>query len=168
MSPAQVPSQNPLRGAAGSWLALLAATTLGDAAGTVRAEVRADGLPADGRMYRLVIESYDTGRRQRRPPAATRPVGSMQRSVTADELRHGIHVNLLEIRDGMSSGGSSNRAPPIATRPGRSWWPGSTRAVPISEFDGRQARPGAGSVYGLVRRDTRKDVVQINLNQAIA
>ncbi len=36
--------------AAGSWLALLAATTLGDAADTLRAEVRAAGLSGDGSL----------------------------------------------------------------------------------------------------------------------
>src|SRR5258708_10161028 len=80
--------------AAGSWLGLLAATTLGDAADTVRAEVRADGLAADG-VYRLVVQSYDTSRGAV-PDQSARPVGSLQRAVTADELRDGVHVSLIE------------------------------------------------------------------------
>src|SRR5438128_8534307 len=59
---------------AGSWMALLAATTLGvDAANTVRAEVRADADLADSREYRLVVQSYD-GSHGRAPSFRTRPV----------------------------------------------------------------------------------------------
>lgn len=43
--------------AAGSWLALVAATTLGHAADTLQADIRAKGL-GDG-AYRLVVQSYD-------------------------------------------------------------------------------------------------------------
>src|ERR1700722_2246845 len=89
--------------AAGSWLALLAATTLGDAANTLRAEVRAKVGPSDGAMYRLVIQSYDKSDGAG-PSRDARPVGSMQRSVTADELRQGVHVNLLELRDALPPG----------------------------------------------------------------
>ena len=45
---------------AGSWMALLAATTLGVSGGTVRAEVRAsDNEIVDGDTYRLVVQTYD-------------------------------------------------------------------------------------------------------------
>src|SRR5580692_1514611 len=82
--------------AAGSWLALLAATTFGDAADTLRAEVRAQGLPSTG-TYRLVVQTYDaTGH-------DARPVGSTQRSVSAAELRRGVNVNLLELRQPIDS-----------------------------------------------------------------
>ena len=48
--------------AAGSWMALLAATSLGvDGANTVRAEVKADEDLAESRDYRLVVHSYDAG-----------------------------------------------------------------------------------------------------------
>src|SRR5579862_3349437 len=82
--------------AAGSWIALVAATTLGDAPNALRAEVRANGL-ADGETYRLVVQSYDAGGAQV-PDQYARPVGSLQRAVTADELRHGVHVSLFEFR----------------------------------------------------------------------
>ena len=53
--------------AAGSWLALLAATTLGDGADTLHAEVRADGLREGA--YRLVVQSYDASDGRRARPA---------------------------------------------------------------------------------------------------
>ncbi|HEX3772185.1 MAG TPA: hypothetical protein VHV30_15015 [Polyangiaceae bacterium] len=134
--------------AAGSWLALLAVTTLGDAADTVRAQVRAQGLPSSGN-YRLVVQSYDaTGH-------DARPVGSMQRSVSADELRNGVNVNLLELRESANLG--SAQSPMVMA------W--IEAGEPDLEFDGRTARPSPGSVYGVARRDVSHGVVQIRLNR---
>src|ERR1700679_1892351 len=87
--------------AAGSWLALLAMTTLGDGADTLHAEVRAQGLREGA--YRLVVQSYDATHGGV-PGRDERPVGSTQRAVTADELRSGVHVNLLELRESMTPG----------------------------------------------------------------
>jgi hypothetical protein len=138
--------------AAGSWLALLAATTLGDAADTVRAEIRANGL-SNGARYRLVVHSYDVPHGGK-PDRYARPVGSTQRAVTADELREGVQVDLLEIRPGSAS---------ISQEPLVLAWleaPG-----PDLDFDARSARPIPGSVYGLVKRATDRGVVQIELNR---
>jgi hypothetical protein len=132
---------------------LLAATTLGDAANTVRAEVRADGLSSD-RVYRLVVQSYE-GTEGRLPTRASRPIGSAQRAVTAEELRDGVQVNLLELRG--LGGGSSVDTPLVVA------W--IEAGGPDLEFDGRTARPARGSVYGVVRRDTKQDTVQISLNR---
>src|SRR5258708_38820382 len=66
--------------AAGSWIALLAATTLGGAADTLHAEVRADGL-AEEKPYRLVVQSYDESDGSV-PGRYARPGGSMQRAGT--------------------------------------------------------------------------------------
>ena len=74
--PKHASSRRSRSAAAGSWLALLAATTLGDAADTVRAEVRANGL-SNGRRYRLVVQSYDTSDGAV-PGPYSRPVGSTQ------------------------------------------------------------------------------------------
>jgi len=135
--------------AAGSWLALLAATTLGDAADTLRAEVRADGLSSGG-MYRLVVQSFDaTG-------GDARPVGSMQRSVTADELRDGVHVNLLELRQ-LPASSAEQQSPMVVA------W--VEAGEPDLEFDARNARPSPGSVYGVVKRATTQGIVQISLNR---
>jgi hypothetical protein len=135
--------------AAGSWLALLAATTLGDAADTLRAEVRAAGLSGGGN-YRLVVQSYDaTGR-------DARPVGSIQRSVSADQLRHGVNVNLLELRQ-PAAPAALVQSPLVVA------W--IEAGEPDLEFDGRNARPSPGSVYGVVKRAATQGVVQISLDR---
>src|SRR5262249_28130209 len=83
---------------AGSWMAILAATTLGGnaKAGTVHAEVRTDDELPDTE-YRLIVQSYDAAVGSV-PGARTKPVGSVQRAVTADELRRGVKIDLLELR----------------------------------------------------------------------
>jgi len=153
-----LPSSRAIRSAAaGSWIALVAATTVGDAVDALRAEVRADGL-ADGGMYRLVVQSYDTSRGPV-PGRRERPVGSLQRAVTADELRHGVHVSLLEIR------ASANSA--LSQEPYVLAW--IEAGQPDLEFDGRTARPRPGSVYGVVKRPmARSNVLQISLNRTLA
>jgi hypothetical protein len=135
-------------------MALLAATTLGDVADTVHAEVRADGL-SHGRAYRLVVQSYDASRGAM-PGSDARPVGSTQRAVTADELRQGVHVDLLELREG---------AAPHATAPVVVAW--IEAGQPDLEFDGRTARPAPGSVYGVAKRSARRESVYISLNRKI-
>jgi hypothetical protein len=141
--------------AAGSWLALLAATTLGDGADTFHAEVRASGL-SEG-AYRLVVQSYDASD-GRVPGRDARPVGSVQRAVTADELRNGVRVNVLELRD------SANES--LSERPIIVAW--VEAGEPDLEFDGRQARPRPGNMYGVAKRDARQDGVQISLNRKLA
>ena len=145
-------SQTVRSAAAGSWLALLAATTLGDGADTVRAEVRAEGLAGDG-VYRLVVQSYDSTGGQV-PGQSARPVGSAQRAVTADELKQGVQVSLIEFR-----------APVHAERPVVVAW--IEAGGPDLEFDGRTARPGPGSVYGSVKRAAGGNVVQISLKRKL-
>jgi hypothetical protein len=128
---------------------------LGDGAGTVHAEVRADGL-RDG-AYRLVVQSYDASDGGV-PDQDARPVGSVQRAVTADELREGVRVNLLELRAGATANGSND---PMVV----AW---IEAGEPDLEFDGRRARPQPGSVYGIARRDARRDAVRISLDRTVA
>jgi len=83
----------------GSWAALVAATTLGlGATAPLRAQVRAGVALGEG-PYRLVVQSYDAGslRGGAIPAADARPLGSMQREVTAEELRRGVPVTVLEL-----------------------------------------------------------------------
>jgi hypothetical protein len=141
--------------AAGSWLALLAATTLGNGADTLHAEVRAKNV-SDG-PYRLVVQSYDASDGVL-PGRSARPGGSVQRAVTADELRAGVRVNLLELRD--------QRAVEGGVRPMVVAW--IEAGAPDLEFDGRAARPQPGSVYGVVARDGGQDAVRIRLNRRVA
>ena len=139
--------------AAGSWLAIVAATTLGDAAETVRAEIRADGA-LDG-TYRLVVQSYESAASDR-PGRYQRPTGSTQRVVTAAELRDGVHVGMLAFRGPVSGG---VRGPTVLA------W--IETGEPDLEFDGRMARPGPGSMYGLARRAVGEDLVQVSLNRIV-
>jgi hypothetical protein len=141
------------RAKAGSWLALLAATTLGGGADTLRAEVRARGL-SEGGAYRLVVQSYDQVDSELPGPWA-RPVGSIQRAVTADELRAGVQIDLLQLR--------ADSDEEAAGRPMVVAWIES--GAPDLEFDGRSARPQPGSVYGIVRRSAKQDSVQIRLDR---
>jgi hypothetical protein len=135
-----------------SWLALLAATTLGDSANTVRAEVRADGGLVESRDYRLVVHSYDG---ENGLAAGERPVGSYQRAVTAAEMRNGVRVSLLELR----KTSPETRGAVVA-------W--IEAGKPDLEFDGRMARPRAGSLVGLARRTVGDAAVQIRLSRSAA
>ncbi|MGH7440976.1 MAG: hypothetical protein ACRENE_35330 [Polyangiaceae bacterium] len=152
------PSRASRSAAAGSWLALIAATTVGDAASTLRAEVRAQGLAVDG-VYRLVVQSYASprGPQGRVPDQTARPIGSTQRAVTADELRNGVHVNLLEL--GTPAVPSDPQDRPVVV----AW---IEAGAPDLEFDGRTARPGQGSVFGSVKRQDGRDV-QISLTRKL-
>src|SRR3989442_1233621 len=115
-----------------SWMALLAATTLGiDSADTVRAEVTSDADLVESQDYRLVVQSYDASVGAL-PGLRARPVGSVQRSVTGAELRQGVSVSLLELRQAAS----------VATEDGEpvvvAWIEDGKADL---EFDGRMARP---------------------------
>jgi hypothetical protein len=123
-----------------SWLALVAATSLGIAhAGTVRAEVKLarDTLTSGGR-YRLIVQSYDRLDGASSIPTSVRPRASTQRTVTAADLARGIRIDLIELGDGQRAG----------SEPGVliAWVePGEANL----EFDARRARPTPGSMYGL-------------------
>jgi hypothetical protein len=154
--PRRLSSRGVRSAATGSWIALVAATTLGEAADAVRTEVRADGIPAD-HVYRLVVQSYDPQTDDERG-RYVRPVGSVQRSVTADELRQGVHVSLVEFRQKLAAAGGDG---PLIL----AW---IDVGEPDLEFDGRMARPGSGSVYGVVKRPSGSDVVQISLDRRVS
>jgi hypothetical protein len=155
-TPKRIPSRSVRSAAAGSWIALLAATTLGDAADTIHAEVRAEGVSNEA-AYRLVVQSYDAAD-GRMPGRHARPVGSMQRAVTADELREGVHVDLLEWRESASTG-SLQHGPIVVA------W--IEAGEPNLEFDGRTARPAPGSVYGVAKRAPTQESVYISLNRKV-
>jgi hypothetical protein len=147
MAPRKPTSDVAPKPASGSWMALLASTTLGNGADTLRAEVRADGL-AEGSQYRLVVQSYDES-----GPRA-KPVGSVQRAVTGADLRRGVQINLLELRGAGAAPANEGAAVMAWIEAGE----------PDLEFDGRRARPAPGSVYGVVKRSGAARV-QISLNR---
>lgn len=113
-----------------SWMDLLAATTLdGSSADTLHVEVR--GAVSESGPMRLVVQSWDE--------LSARPLGSAQRAVTARELRDGVRLDLLEVRNAARAASS----PKVVA------WvePG----LPDLEFDGRTARPGPDHPIGVAR-----------------
>ena len=140
-------------GAGGSWMAILASTTLGvdTAANTVHARVSIDRSDLDPeREYRLVVQSYDGA-----PGPDNRPVGSVQRAVTAAELRAGVNVDLLELRPAMLAQDATRRPTVVA-------WIESGK--PDLEFDGRMARPRPGTASVVAHGDR----VSITLDGTLA
>ena len=87
--------------AGASWMALLAATSLGAVSvERMRAEVSAQDLAAaTSAGYRLIVQSYsrDSVCGDRLPGAGQRPLASAQRAVTAEELALGVAVDVLQI-----------------------------------------------------------------------
>ncbi len=129
-------------------MSLLASTSLGlESANTVHAEVRADRGLVDAN-YRLVVQTYHANNDTL--TAQSRPVSSVQRAVTAQELREGVQVRLLEL-------GSRSSQPLVVA-----WIEASG---PDLEFDGRMARPRPGSIVGSARGN---DDVHIRLTKRAA
>ena len=145
---------------AGSWMSLLASTTLGvdTAAATVHAQVRLDAIDlaslADDKSYRLVVQSYDS----ESPDAhgRSKPVGSVQRAISKSELRAGVNVALFELR------GIAPRSQECTRKPIVVAW--VEAGQPNLEFDGRMARVPAGAVAGRARRNAGPNV-QITLSR---
>jgi hypothetical protein len=122
-----------------SWMALLAATTLGWDGRTLRAMVRADETLAldDSATYALVVQSYDGSSIEE----GARPVGSLQRFVSGAELRRGVDVNLIELR-------SPARVHEAIEAVVVAWITAENASL---EMDGRAARPELGQGYGRAR-----------------
>lgn len=84
--------------AAVSWFSLVAATTAGiGPTATVRTCVKADVAEDLGEL-RLVVHSYLPEQLGERtvPSATDRPVSSTQRAVTAEELRQGVMIDVVQ------------------------------------------------------------------------
>jgi hypothetical protein len=129
--------------ASASWMALLAATSLGAVSvERMRAEVSAQDLAAaTSAGYRLIVQSYsrESVRGDKLPGAGQRPLASAQRAVTAEELALGVAVDVLQI-DRIKAG---EQAPVIVA------W--IEHGAPDLEFDALRARPGRGAVYGVAQ-----------------
>ena len=127
-------------------MALLAATTLGSdvAAESVHAVIKAGEQELKGDAFRLIVQSYDAGAAALRAGRA-KPVGSIQRVVSAEELKSGIRVDFVELRDGERSDD--------AKRPLVVAWLEAVRTVDY-DLDAREARPVPGSVCGFAHRNT--------------
>jgi hypothetical protein len=159
--------------AASTWMGLLAATTLGvTGASTVRAQVRAGMGLSEGRPYRLVVQSYDPSVSGEFPSRRARPLASMQRRVTAAEMKRGVQVDLLELRQGDGLGDGAFGAPRRSSGPDDAARGDLARALVLAwveegqadlEFDGRRARPQPGSFVGAARRDANQGSVSISV-----
>jgi hypothetical protein len=140
-----------------SWLALVAATSLGiPHAETVRAEIKLppEALESGGR-YRLIVQSYDTLGRASLIPSG-RPRGSTQRTITPADLVDGVRINLIELGDEEAS--RSQRRVIAWVEPGEA----------NLEFDARRAKPMPGSFYGVAPSgDETNDSVEIVLDRRV-
>jgi hypothetical protein len=122
-----------------SWMALVAATTIGlGHLDRVRAEVSADlSAPGDSGRYRLVVQSYardsvDVGNL---PRTHQKPLASAQRSVTAEELSRGVAVDVLRLGE--------------AIDPSQVIVAWIERGEANLEFDGAEARPSPTALIGM-------------------
>ena len=140
-----------------SWLALVAATSLGiPHAETVRAEIK---LPPEvlesGGRYRLIVQSYDTLGRKSLIPSG-RPRASTQRTVTPADLVDGVRIDLIELGDEEAS--PSERRVIAWVEPGEA----------DLEFDARRAKPMPGSFYGVAPSGNEsRESVEIVLDQRV-
>jgi hypothetical protein len=121
-----------------SWMALLAATTIGlGELDRVRTEVTADtAVLGNSGRYRLVVQSYASGSvsADLAPGMRQKPLASAQRSVTAEELTRGVAVDVLRV--GEARDGSQMIV---------AWLEQGDADL---EFDGAEARPAADALYG--------------------
>jgi hypothetical protein len=122
-----------------SWMALVAATTIGlGHLDRVRAEVSADtgALGTAGGRYRLVVQSYASASMAagKLPGLGHKPLASAQRSVTAEELSRGVAIDVLRVGELVDP-----RQVIVA-------WIEQGEAN--LEFDGAEARPSESAMYG--------------------
>lgn len=122
-----------------SWMALVAATTLGlSNIQYVRTTVASLGVAPglQGGSCRLIVQSYAKGSITSDHIADdAKPLASAQRSVTNEELALGVHIDLVHV-----DAASSDEAPLVVA-----WL---EQGEPDLEFDGRRARPGEGALFG--------------------
>jgi hypothetical protein len=156
VSPSQTSPKRRAVAESASWLALVAATSLGiPYAETVRTEIKLppEALESGGR-YRLIVQSYDTLGRPSLIPSG-KPRASTQRTVTPADLVDGVRIDLIEL--GEEDARSERRV--IA-------WvePGEANL----EFDARRARPTPGSFYGVAPSSNEaSESVEIMLDRRI-
>jgi len=141
-------------GHSGSWLALLAAATLGAGAASVVAEVSLDDADRPlrgGAFHRVIVQVYPVasdGVIRRCAPAT-----SEQRIVSVDQLRRGIQVPLLGIEPARAAGASLAVVAWVA--------PGETH-LDVDSFD---ARPDGCAVMGETRMSAGAESVEVTLQR---
>jgi hypothetical protein len=134
-----------------SWMSLVAATTLGiGGVDQVRARISAaEDLPGEGDL-RLIVQSYrrDTLDRDQLPHGSARPLASIQRAITAEELHAGIDVSLLQLPNEGIDGDSMVVA-----------W--VERGIANLEYDALEARPHEGAYYGVAQHGDGNVVLRL-------
>jgi hypothetical protein len=128
-------------------MSLLAAATLGvSGVNQVRARISSgEELQTDGEL-RLIVQSYPKNRlTEGRPERHAQPLASTQRSITAEELKRGIDVSVLEL------GAEATESDSVVV----AW---VERGSATLELDALEARPAEGSYYG-IGKGTGDDLV---------
>ncbi len=144
MPPLPPPIRETVRSAISgvSWLALVAATSLGVAdVDCVRAFVSAAEMSDEAGAFRLVVQTYSADAvdlATHLPRVGARPVASTQRSVTPDELKSGVSVNLVQFEEA-----AAGQFVVAWVEPGE----------PDLEFDGLSAVPSPRAKSAVVRDD---------------
>jgi len=134
-TPAQRAGATAARGA--SWMSLLAAATLGvSGVDHVRARISAGDHVGDGDL-RLIVQAYSKSEiaSGALPQPHAQPLASIQRSITAEELREGINVSFLQF----PVEGATGESVVVA-------W--VERGVPDLDLDALEARPEKSAYYG--------------------
>lgn len=131
-------------------MSLVAATALGlTDVEAVRARIVSEPVLDPGAdSWRLVVQSYSSKSLAERglPDAYARPRTSTQRAITAEELRQGVDVRIVDIE----GGDFADRVVVAWVEPG----------APDLEFDGMRARPPAGAYYGVGRMASAEVVLR--------
>ena len=125
-----------------SWLGLVAATTKGiGELGRVRVRIKATSrIPGTGTTFRLVVQSYAASslKHNEPPSGALVPISSLQRSVSQDQLRAGIELDIVHVG---SPGATPEDTVVFAwVEPGH----------PDFKYDAALARPSVGALRGRV------------------
>ena len=131
-----------------SWVALVAATSLGiGGVQRLRAAVSADPRELEDSRdgYRLIVQSYAPSslRTGQLPGGRARPLASTQRAITAEQLAHGVAVDML----GLDKAGSPSPDGAVIVA-----WVERGRAD--LDFDGFEARPGVDAFYGVAATES--------------
>jgi hypothetical protein len=142
---------------AGSWMALVAATTIGlSSVQRVRAAVSVgarEALPTVSGEYRLIVQSYSAANVVDGVPVAhARPLASAQRSVTREELARGVAIDVVDV------GERANDAAVIVA-----WL---ERGSANLDFDARRARPGRDAYIGVAAAERQQAQVVLSRKSA--
>jgi hypothetical protein len=128
-----------------SWMSLLAAATLGvSGVNQLRARVSTGEHVGDGEL-RLIVQSYAKDKLDGHdlPREYAQPLASTQRSITAEELRNGVDVSVLQLPDDGVPGAAETDSVVVA------WVEAGSANL---DYDGLEARPHDGAYYGVAQR----------------